>query len=252
MLGSFRVWRGSQEVPATAWQREKARQLFQLLVMHSPNPLERDQFIEFLWRDADVDQGRRNFRVTLSTLLRVLVPEHQREDDSIFIAREGSLYSLRSDADIWVDSAEFERLIVQGETQDGSQNEVKLKLFHQALKLYKGDFLQDNLYEEWAANERERLLGLYLRTANSLAGLFAEKQDWNRVLEWGQAILNRDSCWEEAYRWNMTAYMRLGNKPAALRTYQKCVETLQRELGIQPSQETQKLFRTIFSNPPVF
>lgn len=252
MFGSFRVWRGSHEIPPGAWQREKARHLFQLLVMNSPAALERDQLVEFLWRNADADQGRRNFRVTLSTLLRVLVPDHAREDDSTFIGREGSMYFLRSDADIWVDVKEFERLILQAENQDASQKEVKFKLFHKALKLYKGDFLQDNLYEEWASRERERLLNLYLRTAEALASLYAERLDWSRVIELCQTILSRDPCWESAYRMTMSAYMALGNKPAAFRTYHKCVETLNNELGIKPSITSQKLYEKLFPNPPVF
>lgn len=252
MFGSFHIWRGSHEIPAGAWRREKARQLFQLLVMNSPGALERDQLVELLWPDADADQGRRNFRVTLSTLQRVLVPEHTRENDSIFIAREGSLYSLRLDADIWVDVKEFERLILQGENQDETQKEVKFKLFQKALMLYKGDFLQENIYEEWASRERERLLNVYLRTAESLAALFAEKRDWNRVIEVCQSILTRDPCWEAAYRLSMTAYMALGNKPAAFRIYHKCVETLNNELGIQPSQITQRMYGNLFPNPPVF
>jgi DNA-binding SARP family transcriptional activator len=125
-------------------------------------------------------------------------------------------------------------------------------LFQKALKLYKGDFLQDNLYEEWASRDRERLLNLYLRTADALCTLYAEKQDWNRVVELCQSILSRDPCWEAAYRQTMTAYLTLGNKPAALRAYHKCVETLNNELGIKPSITTQKLYEQLFPNPPVF
>jgi LuxR family transcriptional regulator, maltose regulon positive regulatory protein len=42
-LGKFQVWRGSELIPASGWQREKARQLFQILLTYRQAPLDRDQ-----------------------------------------------------------------------------------------------------------------------------------------------------------------------------------------------------------------
>ena len=250
-FGKFQTWRGAKEIVPGEWRREKSRQLFQLLVMNHCVPLERDQLVEFLWPEVDVEMGRRNFRVALSTLLRVLVPDHNRDANSDYINRDGTLYSLRANADIWVDAWEFERLVEIGENQPPAQNKLRIQHFKRAMALYKGEYLQDNLYEDWCLEERERLLSIYLRTADQLSRLLIENQDWQGVLETCQAILSHDRCWEEAYRLMMLAYNQLGNQPSVLRTYQKCVETLKSELDIQPSQATLSLFKSIFPNPPL-
>lgn len=249
-LGQFRAWRGDQEISPAEWRREKSRQLFQLLMTHRCVPVERDRLVESLWPGVDIETGRRNFRVTLSTLLRVLVPSHTREEDSIFIFRDGTQYALRSNTDIWVDAWEFERLVELGQNQPASQRKLRIQHFQNAQLLYKGEYLQDNLYEDWCIEERERLLAIYLRTSDQLACLFAENEDWQAVLDTCQRILARDKCWEEAYRLMILAYHKQGNQPSALRAYQKCVETLKTELDIQPSQETVSLFNTIFPEAP--
>jgi DNA-binding SARP family transcriptional activator len=53
-----------------------------------------------------------------------------------------------------------------------------------------------------------------------------------------ERILTHDNCWERAYRFLMMAYARQGNRAAALRVFQRCSETLARELDVEPSPET--------------
>ena len=43
----------------------------------------------------------------------------------------------------------------------------------------------------------------------------------------------------------MRAYLATGNRPMALRVYQRCVETLERELGIPPLPQTTELAAAI-------
>ncbi len=246
-LGQFRVWRGKEEVGVSEWRREKARQLLQLLVTCRRAPLERDQLVERLWPGSDSETGARNLKVAMSTLLRVLEPDHTREAPSAIIAREGSLYSLRPNADIWLDVEKFERLASAGSGLSEAAIETRIGLFHQALQLYQGEYLPDCLYEDWAGEERERLLALYLETASSLAADLSRQKRWLEVIEVAKAILLHDDCWEEAYRFLMQAYMETGNRAQAQRIYKRCLERLEKELGARPSLTTVRLAETLFS-----
>jgi len=57
--------------------------------------------------------------------------------------------------------------------------------------------------------------------------------------------LQRDECWEQAYRLLMLAQARLGNRAQALRTYARCVERLREELDVPPSAATVRLFEEL-------
>ena len=112
-LGSFRVWRGREAIPATGWRRESARQLFQLFLTYRHAPLDRDQICEFLWHDAEQGIAQRNFKIALNTLYQVLEPERDPGSESAFIFRDGTTYALRPNADIWLDAEEFSSLMKQ-------------------------------------------------------------------------------------------------------------------------------------------
>ncbi len=152
--------------------------------------------------------------------------------------RDNSLYGLRPTADLWLDAAEFERLVVDGDRLFEQRIDSSLDSYRQALERYRSDYLQDYPYDDWCSEERERLLGLYLHAADRLAGALAERGRWQETIDACQAILQRDDCWEQAYRLLMLAHARLGNRAQALRTYQRCVERLREELDVPPSAAT--------------
>lgn len=244
-LGPFRVWRGTQEVLPSEWRREKARQLFQLLLTYRQGLLDRERIVEMLWPSLEPAVGRRDLKVALSTLCGVLEPERKKGTPSAYVLRDGSLYGLRPGADLWLDAEEFERLIAEGDRLFDQDEEGAIALYRQALNLYQGEYLQECPYEEWCSEERERILGLYLRTADRLAHVLVRRKQWEEALEICQCILSHDACWEQAYRLMMIAYAQMGNRAQALRTYQRCVEQLQHELQVGPAPETIRLYESI-------
>jgi len=244
-LGEFRVWRGNREIPPAEWRREKARRLFQVLLTHRRGMLDRDQILEMLWPDLDPETARRDFKVALSTLCKVLEPERPDGIPSAYIVRDSSRYGLRPGADLWLDAEALETIIAEGDRLLETDPQAALERYRQALSLYTGDYLEDCLYEDWCSEERERLVALYLRTADRVAELLARKEAWEEVLTVCQGILARDPCWEQAYRWMMLAYARTGRRAQALRVFRRCVQHLREELDVEPSPATVQLYESI-------
>jgi DNA-binding SARP family transcriptional activator len=239
-LGGFQAWLGDEPVPANGWRREKAKQLFQLLLTYRHAPLDRDQLCEYLWPEADAATAQRNFKITLNTLYQVLEPEREAGSESAFIFRDGSTYGLRPNADIWLDAEEFSKAI-----KGAKRNPL---LLQKALELYTGEFLPDTLYETWAAEESERLSAIFLENADWLAEFLVDKKRFNEAIDLCQRILSQDNCWERAYRHLMLAYNGLNDRGQVGRTYQRCVQTLRAELEVSPAAETQKLYEQLVGN----
>lgn len=271
-LGAFKVWRGAEEITAREWQRDKARQLFQLLLAErdqalagrarrpdrpgarSPDHggehwLQRDQIVERLWPELTPEAAVRDFKVALNALNRALEPASSMPSTRrnvhrfFFVEREGTAYRLRPEADLWLDAAEFEAYCERG--LHGPLDEEAITALRSALALYAGDYLPEALYEDWAAEQRERLLTLYLRAADRLADALIERGQVEEGLDICQAILARDVCWEHAYQLMMSAYTRQGNRVQAHRIYARCVEVLRAELDVPPSAETLGLYRQL-------
>ena len=244
-LGNFTAWRGYTQIPKNGWQRSKSRQLFQLLITYKDQPLEREQIYEFLWPGANLETSDRNFKVALSTLYRVLEPDRTAGCESAYIYRDDSRYRLRPEADLWLDMDEFLILAEKGEGLIEPYPQEAVLLLEKAVDLFQGEYLPDTRYETWAAARREQLSACFLQTADHLCVLYLENQNPEQVIQLCQKILAEDNCWERAYRHLMIAYDQLGDHGQVARTYQRCLDALQKELNISPSQETLASFQNL-------
>jgi LuxR family maltose regulon positive regulatory protein len=234
-LGSFAVWRGDEPVTARDWQREKARQVFQLLLTYRGQWFYREQILDQLWPHLSPDAAERDFKVALHALNRALEPDRPRGAPSFLVTRKGHVYGLNPAACVRVDADDFGQLAASDEEES----------LRRAVVLYEDDYLRDTLYEDWSAAERQRLRHLYLTTAERLARHLLQAGSWDEAVEVCQAILARDNGWEAAYRLLMQIYDAQGNRTLLHSTYQRCVATLQEELGVEPSPTTRALFERL-------
>ncbi len=244
-LGDFTAWRGREEIHRREWKRQIARELFLLLVTYRGRLLERDQIIDMLWPGCSPPAGERDFKVAYNQMCRVLETGRARNAPSAYVLRDGSCYGLRSEADLVIDADEFMAFISEGDRHYDRQPELALVAYQNALHLYRGDFLQAHPYAEWCSEERERLLTAYLRIAERVAQMSMARAQWDTVIMVCQQILAHDDCWESAYRFLMEAYAQQGNHTQLVRTYERCTNRLQSELGISPSTSTTHLFETL-------
>ena len=130
------------------------------------------------------------------------------------MAHKGTAYRLRPESDLWLDATEFERHCEAGLRGPLTGNaEEETWLVSRRPPPLPGDYMPEALYEDWSAEMRERLLTLYFRAADRLAGALIDRGQYEEALSACQAILARDACSEHAYRLLMLAYSRQGNRP---------------------------------------
>jgi DNA-binding SARP family transcriptional activator len=217
--------------------------LFQLLLTHRGHLLQREEIVDILWPELDPDAAQRDFKVALNAVNKALEPDRTPGAEPAYVRRHDTTYGLRPHADLWLDADAFQEQVATGD--ESKEDEARATAYQNALNLYQGEYLQETLYEDWFSEERERLLTLYLRTAEKLAGVRLGQGRYDEVIGLCRRILARDDCWERAYRLMMVAYARQGNRARALRAYQSLVETLQRELAARPGPATQQIYECV-------
>ena len=175
-LGGFRVWRKEEEIATTAWGREKAIHLFQFFITMRRQYVHKEQIMDRLWPDLDLDKGDRDFKVALNSINKALEPEREPRSEPTFVKRYGLAYGIDFEY-VWVDTEVMEQLIAAGNqalTELGQDEQVRdqsfaIACYDTALKLYYGDYLPERRYEDWTSAERERLQLLALNTMTTLA-----------------------------------------------------------------------------------
>ena len=161
-------------------------------------------------------------------------------------------YLLNPDIELWVDVEEFERSWITGRylEEEGKLTEA-IREYELAESLYRGDYLEDEPYEEWALLRREALKDTYLIILGKLADHSMDRGDYEDCILYCQKIMTKDPCREDAYRRLMRCYSRLGRKNRALRWYQICQKTIQVELDTTPDAETESLYQKLLNNEPI-
>ena len=187
--------------------------------------------------------GDRDFKVALHGINKVLEPNRAARTEPRFILRQGLTYQLNTAA-VFVDAEAMEKLIVLGNQAYTENTAIAIQAYQAAIAFQKGIYLPNRLYEDWSSAERERLQVLALGAVVTLGELLVNTNPMESIRLAQEALLI-DDAWEDAYRLQMLAYFKKGNRPMALKTYQKCLEVLDEEFGIEPLPETKKLLREI-------
>ncbi len=244
-LGGFRVQRGGEAVKDSAWKGKQAKALLMLLVSEPGSKLSRDVIMEALWGPVDPDAQRTNLASLVYRVRKILDGPDGGDGDRSCIALDGDHLCL----DPSLVTVDAERVLAHLEKADRyrMQNDQKRSLeeYDRAFNVYQGDFLPDDLYDEWVVAARDRLRLRYFKALLDLAKFAESLGENNRALEAYSRLFNADECNEEACRWLMSHYHTTGQRGAAIRTYERCQLALRRNLEAEPEAETNRMYRNM-------
>jgi DNA-binding SARP family transcriptional activator len=247
-FGPFEVWRSGEPLPAHVWRTRKHAALLKILVGERGRTVPVDRLIEWLWPDRPPEAGQANLYVGISLLRRVLEPELETAAASSYILTRHPGYVFDPSAGCWLDVDQFQAYIseAQAHLQHGESAQA-IRAYEAAATLYRGDYLADDPYEDWALDPRERLREEYLEALSQLHRLCLAGGDAAAALSWAQRALVLDPCREEAYRQVMRAYYTVGRQTDALRQFERCRQILRAELDVEPMPRTLLLYQQILS-----
>lgn len=243
LFGGLEIRRAGRLLPSLP--SRYSRNLLAYLVLNPHRRIERDVLCGQIWGDRTDRQARKVLRTALWQIRSVLEPEE--EDEGTVVHTEGDRIGIPGTGSVWIDTDVFEECIraVPG-PEDGSLGESHAERLSRAVTLYRGDLLEGT-YDDWCLAERERLRLAYLRALERLVRFHEEREQWLTGVARAQQILRLDPLREHIHRKIMIYHWAMGDRPSALRQYERCVKILREELDIEPMDETRELFERIRS-----
>lgn len=220
-----------------------------LLVRRGDRPVSQDYLMGWLWPESDPKRARWSLNSTIYALRKLLggcLPSFPASETVLF---EGGGYRLSSDVRLSVDVEEFDSRCEEGLhlEEDGRVTEAVVE-YEKAADLYRGDYLIEDLYEEWTMIERERLLDAYTDLLGRLAVRYMEGGRLRESVRTCYRVLEKDRSDEEAHRLLMECFVRLGQRGRALRQYGLCEGALRDDYDMPPSRETRALYANILKD----
>lgn len=232
-LGGFRVLRDGRAVALSEWPSRKARDLLKILVARRSHPVPRSQLLDLLWPGEDEGTVSPRLSVALSTVRSVLDPDKRYPADR-FVGGDRSTVWL-DDSVLAVDVEAFLRDAQAGlEALAAGRVAQSVLLLRAAEAAYAGDFLEEDVYQDWAMGLRDEARALYIRVARALADRSANVGEHDAAAGYLLRILQRDAYDERAHLALVSSYVASGAHGEARRAYRTYASRLG-ELGVEPA-----------------
>jgi ATP/maltotriose-dependent transcriptional regulator MalT/two-component SAPR family response regulator len=237
MLGPVKVYRHPAEpMPEDTWKLAKSLHILCYIASRRNLRAPKETLVELFWPDSDSDTVSKNFHPTISHLRKALNREQIVKKDFI-LYREGA-YFLNPQYRYRIDIQEFERKLAEArEARHNGDSEAAAQLTAQAVELYRGALLEE-LYFEWAAEMQSYYSDLYLEALKELLVHYLGQNDEEAAIRFGQMILQHDPYREDVHCQVMEAYVRSGNRAAAIDQFDRLRKMLRKELGVDPLPAT--------------
>jgi len=256
-FGGFEVRRGEQVLEG--FESRKVRSLFAYLACQRERAFTRPHLAGLLWPEKPERDARRNLRQALYNLRTVLgctkepAPEQRQAPaeepvKSSILARKGGV-RLAPKLACWVDVEAFEKATAQALGMGSiSPHEVA-----SAIRLYRGDLLaglsmpESSAFEDWLDTERERLRERMMIALRTLIESYMQRSEFRLGIQFAQRLVSMDPLSEDAQRYLIRLFALSGRRRRALDQYRNLQGLLRCELGVEPLEETQRLYQTILA-----
>jgi DNA-binding SARP family transcriptional activator len=244
-LGGFSVQRGSTLIKDSEWKSKRSKALIKLLVAQDGQKVPRDIIIETLWPGPSSESNRQTLNSMLHRVRKLLEQDAGPEKSDSCILQEGNLIGLNNDT-VWTDVGEFlSRIETAVRMKHGNERKKSVEEYEKAFTLYRGDFLAEDLYEDWAGEARDRLRLVCFKALEDAAEISDSLGDKSKAALLYEKLFHADPCSEKACCWLMSWHLAAGQRSEAIRTYERCQRALSKELDVEPDARTKTLYRSI-------
>jgi predicted ATPase/DNA-binding SARP family transcriptional activator len=249
LLGPYHVTNGEQS--QVHFEYDKVRALLAYLAVESDRPLRREFLAGFLWPEQPEGAALNSLRQAILKL-RQAIGDVGPQPPILDVSRES--IQINPHSEYTLDVREFTTLLEKTRRHQHRNPQTCPSCAEhcaQAVMLYRGAFL-DQLslrdspeFESWIVIKREQLRNLFLQALTTLTDFHLRRQEYNLAQNYAFQQIETDPLREAAYRQMMIIMALDGKRTAALKCYEACRSLLEKELDIEPEEETEKLYQLI-------
>ncbi len=232
LLRGFGVGVGANPVPDEAWRRRKPAALLKILALAPGHRIHRERLMDLLWPELELAAAGANLRKAIHQARSAL--DDASRGAARLIEFQNDVVGLASDG-LVVDATSFLSALTAARRSGEPDG------YRSALAWYGGDLLPDDPYEEWADAARRELHDAYVGGLSEWCVLLEANGDIESAMEAARTLVAAEPTREESHAFLMRLYGLAGRRSDALRQYDHLSEILDRELGVEPSAQVQRL-----------
>ena len=239
-LGQFSVEIDGNPLRAGTKAQRKPMELLKVLVALGGDGVSVETLCESIWPESDGDKAYNNLNTTLTRLRKLIGRE-------VLHLQDGRL-SLDSHS-CRVDAREFTRLLtLASQAINAGNGKAAWEHLEGAISLYQGPFLEGEFDPPEILSAREKLHSQFVRHVKELGEFFLQNGHTGKAISLYRKGLEVDDLCEEFYQNLMDCYRRQGRLAEGIAVYQRCRQTLQARMEVEPSPGTEQAHQSLLAD----
>jgi DNA-binding SARP family transcriptional activator len=234
MFGTFEIV-NCDKILSVNNRSKKVWSLVAYLIYHRNRVVKQSELIDLIWGDSDKS-------INSTGALKTLLYRARTELDGIWegagkqlIVCSGDGYCWNKEYAVESDFEKFDRLALQIDGAD-------LELCIEALKLYRGDFLDKMSSELWVMPITVYYHNIFIECVQNVVPRLIENGRLDEALQFCRVAAGIEPYNEDIHCLYMRACIASSKQKKAIDIYQKLSERLSSELGVIPSENVRALY----------
>ncbi|MBU3111056.1 bacterial transcriptional activator domain-containing protein [Clostridium lacusfryxellense] len=248
-LGSFEVKSAGNVLSNDCKRSQQLWNLFKYILTYRNKRIVQENFSEILWSDKECANPVKALQNLVYRLRMLLDYKGVNKDGESIINYSQGCYSWNKQSNYWTDVDEFEDLYKKAKVAENNDDSINaIELYQKALKLYKGDYLSEDSYNEWIMPVRNYYHRIYIDIIAKLTKLLKHYGRSKDILKICEEALMIQPFEESLHLFYIEALIEVGNMKQAQKQYEYVTSMLYEQMGVKPSTSLRNLYQQIKCN----
>ncbi len=241
-LGTFSLYIKGREIASNGLLSQKrVMDLLKLLIIYRKNGILKEMIYEPFWPKYSNKSARDNLNTIIYRLRNILGKENDilLTDSNTIGFKEGTVI---------IDVDRFLKFLnIAEEAEHQKEFGTAAEMYNKALDIYKGDFLESDIYSDFIRDEREHLKQKFRFSQFKLAKLYLNTGNYLQALETLKALIVTDPLCEAGTRLLMITSALIGSRSNIPRILDKLNRQLLEAYDVTVDKKTLQLKETLLS-----
>ncbi len=244
-FGRFRIYVNGKDIMPDQWKRKRNRDIFKYIALHYKQTVPIEKIIDTFW-GYDAPANAANIIWNAASVIRsIFEPDLPKGAPSSFLIAADKAYTLDFGEKADIDFFTFSSLMQMAEKIPDILK--RIETIENAIALYEGDLLPEDIYEEWTESKREDYKSQYIISCIECSRYYAEQEKFSLSARYAKKVIAIDTTYRKAYEIVVKVCKENGNMTEARNIIAQCKTYYKKEYNEQPPAWLDQLEHSLIS-----